>query len=384
MKSLIIESWRFVPHSFALVNQFQCLELLRRNHLKIFHRDLPYYGNYWQPTRGLLEASQEAQLESIPAPPPQDDYLADLLFRISYPFRFEATAARKLAVFGVCNFGAVPCKDLQGVQSLQEATADPKVVIITPSHWSKEGFVRSGADPEKVAVVPHGVDPLIFHPLTGEEREQMRREFQWEDDLVFLNVGTMTRNKGLPALLRSFSQTLRRHPRARLVLKGLDSLYRSQDFLKRELETSPRPDPDLLERIEYIGGSLRMDQMARLYQAADVYVSPYSGEGFNLPVLEAAACGLPLICTEGGPTDEFTTADFALRIRSAREPLPLEGQTGIRLVPDEEHLSELMIQALEDLHWRNRAKQSGPVYVQSRLTWHHVVNRLMSVLQWEK
>jgi hypothetical protein len=42
-----------------------------------------------------------------------------------------------------------------------------------------------------------------------------------------------------------------------------------------------------------------------VYGAADVYVSPYRAEGFNLPVLEAMACGLPTLTTKGGPTDDF-------------------------------------------------------------------------------
>ena len=63
-------------------------------------------------------------------------------------------------------------------------------------------------------------------------------------------------------------------------------------------------------RINYYGGIWLAGRMAELYQVADAYVTPYACEGFNLPALEAAACGLPLICTRGGPTDEFTTADF--------------------------------------------------------------------------
>ena len=54
--------------------------------------------------------------------------------------------------------------------------------------------------------------------------------------------------------------------------------------------------------------------MTRLYQCADAYVAPYLSEAFCLPVLEAAACGLPAICTQGGATEEFTSDEFALRL----------------------------------------------------------------------
>jgi glycosyltransferase involved in cell wall biosynthesis len=48
-------------------------------------------------------------------------------------------------------------------------------------------------------------------------------------------------------------------------------------------------------KVSYLGSVLSMDNMANMYRAADAYVSPYSAEGFNLPVLEAMACACPAI-----------------------------------------------------------------------------------------
>ena len=53
---------------------------------------------------------------------------------------------------------------------------------------------------------------------------------------------------------------------------------------------------------------------------ADVYVSPYKAEGFNLPVLESMALGVPVIVTSGGPTDDFTNSKFAKYVDSERVP----------------------------------------------------------------
>ncbi|MDC1069072.1 glycosyltransferase, partial [Candidatus Kapabacteria bacterium] len=57
--------------------------------------------------------------------------------------------------------------------------------------------------------------------------------------------------------------------------------------------------------IEYITENLSDEDLAALYRTCDVFVSPYRGEGFCLPALEAMACGLPVIVTEGGATDDF-------------------------------------------------------------------------------
>jgi glycosyltransferase involved in cell wall biosynthesis len=112
-------------------------------------------------------------------------------------------------------------------------------------------------------------------------------------------------------------------------------------------------------------------------QAADLYVSPYRAEGFNLPVLEAAACGIPVICTRGGPTDDFISDEFALRIDSELEPGP---DGGIMLSPDLAHLTELVTQAISDPEFRHRAAAAGPRWVSERYTWRHAADQVLSLL----
>jgi glycosyltransferase involved in cell wall biosynthesis len=92
--------------------------------------------------------------------------------------------------------------------------------------------------------------------------------------------------------------------------------------------------------------------IASMMQAADAYVSPYTAEGFNLPVLEAAACGLPVICTRGGSTDDFVSDDFALRIKSTLvQPRP-----GVMaLEPDRWDLLSLIAKVATDEKLRAKA-----------------------------
>src|SRR3546814_18237677 len=113
---------------------------------------------------------------------------------------------------------------------------------------------------------------------------------------------------GIDRLLQAFAALLEGRPAARLVLKGTDSLFRSEEMLKGQLAELPRDAAArVAPRITYLGGNYSFADMARLYQAADAYVAPSLAEGFNLPALESAASGLPLICTAGAPTAAFTT-----------------------------------------------------------------------------
>jgi glycosyltransferase involved in cell wall biosynthesis len=120
------------------------------------------------------------------------------------------------------------------------------------------------------------------------------------------------------------------------------------------------------------GGTLPAAAVAELLQAADVYVSPYRAEGFNLPVLEAAACGLPLVITAGGAADEFTDAAFARRVAAARavsdaaDTHALLRARGQHLEPDHEDLVAAILEAVRDAGWRAAAGRAAAEWVRSR------------------
>jgi glycosyltransferase involved in cell wall biosynthesis len=59
--------------------------------------------------------------------------------------------------------------------------------------------------------------------------------------------------------------------------------------------------------IEYFGDAMSNEAIAQMMQLSNCYISPYKYEGFNLPVLEAMAVGLPVIVSKGGSTDDFVT-----------------------------------------------------------------------------
>ncbi len=128
-----------------------------------------------------------------------------------------------------------------------------------------------------------------------------------EDNFVYLSVGAMTWNKGLDILLAAFARVIETEPDARLFLKGADGLYPSKSFVREVLDDLPaKARQAVAERLIYEGRTLSEQGMAHLFRTADCYVAPYRAEGFNLPVLEAMACGVAVVCTAGGPTDEFT------------------------------------------------------------------------------
>jgi glycosyltransferase involved in cell wall biosynthesis len=381
-RRIIIEGWRFIPHSYAIVNQWQVLELNRRSDVTVKFVEVPPYRGSWKPVKGLFNSSDELLLQSLPAPQP--DEKADVTFRISLPYNFSRSRSSRTAVFVTAETQALwpdQFGDPRLPDKLRQGKLPKELTIVTPSRWSAEAYLNAGCPAEQVLIVPHGVDTATFRPLP-KNRDDLRRELSWmSGEFVFLSVGAMTGNKGIDLLLRAFCMVSREFPHARLVLKGLDDIFRSGSFLSKSLQLlSPQDRDQLHGRVAYLGGSFSNEQMARCYQSADVYVSPYRAEGFNMPVLEAAASGLPIICTRGGPTDEFLPADLARKIESQKVRTRSMGQEGWQLEPNLEHLTVLMRSAIEDHGWRNMAADEGPKHVRANYTWRTVVDTLMAGL----
>jgi glycosyltransferase involved in cell wall biosynthesis len=376
MADIVVEGWRFLPHSFATVNQFQCLELLDRPDIKLYHHDLPYWNPVWRPVHGLFAPQQERMLRGIPAP--RENHVPDATLRIAVPFDFSGSTASRTIVFATCEFGCLAKEAVAGPMPPVASLRDSAVRIITPSNWSREGLVRSGIPPEFIDIVPHGIDPDIFRPVGETRRRELRCKLGWEDRFVFLNVGALTSNKGIPHLLNSIAGLSSRYSNVLLVLKGLDSLYASATAYDRLFKgLSTKAIESIKKHIKYYGRNQSFMELAELYQAADAYVSPYLGEGFNLPVLESMACGLPVICTAGGSTDDFITRESALRIRSRlKETREIGRPPSIFLEPDPAHLLVLMAKVVEDIAWREKAHLAGPLHVNDGYTWKHVVDRL--------
>ena len=343
---------------------------------------MPYVDAAWETKVSLFDRPNETLLRSIPSP--AENQSADVTLRMYCPWDFAASSSAETWVFAATEWGIITPTVLQaiGVRSIAQTPVNSEVKIITPSAWSKAGLIRSGVEGDRIAVVPLGVDPQIYYPVSGDRRQLLRQSFGWSNYFIFLNIGGQTDRKGIRPLLKAFAAVVDKYPDARLVLKGSELLYPSRDEIAEAcrvvLDDAERAR--VLPRLIYTGSQLSFAQIAELYQAADVYVSAYLAEGFNLPVLEAVACGLPVICTAGGPTDDFTRSDFALRIESKFMAVVIEGETLFILAPEWEHLTDLMCRAIEQPEIAAKARVAGPSFVADNFTWRRSVDRLLEVM----
>jgi glycosyltransferase involved in cell wall biosynthesis len=181
--------------------------------------------------------------------------------------------------------------------------------IVPLCRFAYDVMLQAGLEP--FDPIPNGIDTQVFKPM---DKTLCRRRFGLpEDAFVFLTVAV---NKGdrknLPAHLVAFSDFLTRNPKANAIY-----LFWTYPFFDRanpegfDLPTIWRqlggPNDRVMfpPDVDYLHG-MTEEAMAAMYNCADVLVMCSKGEGLCLPVIEAAACGVPSIVTNFSSLPELT------------------------------------------------------------------------------
>jgi glycosyltransferase involved in cell wall biosynthesis len=347
-KTLLVEGWRGINHSFALVNQFQLLELARQEDLTLRHVDASFHFAHWsRATNGAgFHDTDELVLSNIAAPEP--GFTPNWTYRIFSPVDLRPPAhGGRLAVFVVTELGLddnsfVPVSDIAAFEAAGN-------LVITPSHWSRARILDWGFRPETVHVVPHACSPHYFFPLPPDLIRSQRTSLGFaQEEVLLLNIGTAIWNKGIDVLLRGFALARQKRKDLRLVFKDQRNTYgiSGDTYIQSTLADANLLSQDVLSAITLIPANLSMDQMNSMYAIADCYVSPYRAEGFNLPVCEAIACGTPVLVSEGGATRDFVSMGTHRTIRAAmHHNVTIHGkQVSGYCEPELDHLVELLLE----------------------------------------
>lgn len=247
-------------------------------------------------------------------PPPG----AAITIRHAWPPNWQRPASGKLAVIQPWEFGSLPQEWVDRSHDVDE--------FWVPSSYVRDVYIASGVKAEKMQVVPNGVDTEKFSPQVLPMKLATQKKFK------FLFVGGTIGRKGPDLLLQAYLKNFTSADDVCLVIKdfGGKSVYTGQTFESQiRAAQSVANAPEIL----YLNDELPRDSLPGLYTACDCFVLPYRGEGFGLPVLEAMACGLPVIVTAGGATDDFVRDEFAWRIPAVKKVFGRE-VSGMKLAGD--------------------------------------------------
>jgi glycosyltransferase involved in cell wall biosynthesis len=202
-------------------------------------------------------------------------------------------------------FVSIPLQDYFEGTNIQwvvfESTLVPPTVMRTmltadqvwvPSTWGQSVLIKNGLDPARCEVVPEGVDTDQYHPYAPRVDSPI---------LTYLIIGKYELRKSIVETVYAWSQEFGNDPDVELVIK-------TDHFFNKEAKYNEltRWIGELgLTNVRVMWGGVTANDMADLYQQSHIFVLPTKGEGWGLPLIEAAAVGLPIITTWHSAHTEF-------------------------------------------------------------------------------
>lgn len=185
----------------------------------------------------------------------------------------------------------------------------------------RDAALELGAAPERTFTVANGVDFARFAPL--DRTEARRRVGLPSEGPILLSVGHLVARKGFHHLVRALPEILRAHPGARLVIVGAPG--EEGDF-SEEIRRAART-AGLADRVTLVG-AVTHEELGAWYSAADLFCLASEREGRPNVVLEALACGTPVVATDVWGTPEIVSRDDVGLLVDSVEPSRL----GARIV----------------------------------------------------
>ena len=167
--------------------------------------------------------------------------------------------------------------------------ADAQIAV---SEAVRKSIVKFTGQPEKIHVIPIGVDDSVFIPLLDEGKRKNQQ-------IVF--VGFLNFNKGVDILLKAMKQLVQKHDTLKLVLVG-GAVYRNTRMQGNRLQQLAQ-DLGLSRHVKFLGMKSE-PEVAQYMRESALLVLPSHRESFGSVLVEALASGIPVVSTFcGGPED---------------------------------------------------------------------------------
>lgn len=319
---LLVQGWVNIPHSYAIVNCFQLIHLYKnfKEELEIFIEEREYFRSNW--VKKLVYPEQyNCIIKNLKI---WNGEAIDIIYSITYPYNITKYNSIPKCIFYTAEhamldhtYFSIDNGKFDNIDDIKNYLENNDSLFFTsPSIWSQKGLKNLGFPDTRNKIITHGVDTTIFKlNMNISTRNAIRKKYGvLEDDILLINIGAMTGNKGMIQILIVLNHIIKNgNKKFKLLLKGTGDLYQSQLFIEHyfqilrenNLFDNENDEDNLKANIIYLNDTLSYKRINDLFNSADLYISPYLAEGFNLTVLEALSSGLPVLVPETGSTKEY-------------------------------------------------------------------------------
>jgi glycosyltransferase involved in cell wall biosynthesis len=235
---------------------------------------------------------------------------------------------------------------------IEQETARNATLIATVSHYSSKRINQLyGIDPEKIRVVPNGVDPEKFKPFG--DLEKIKRQIGIDSKLCVLFVGRLIPRKGLPYLVEAAKQVVREFNVIFLIVGNGPLKVRLEAYLEKN---------NLSSNFVFLG-DVKESVLPAVYNCADVFALPSIQEGQGIALLEAQATAKPVVAFNVGGVPEAMVA----------------GETGLLVKPSSAELADALKELLSNFSLREQMGRRGRDFVSNNFTWDICAQKMLGV-----
>lgn len=225
-------------------------------------------------------------------------------------------------------------------------------IFVATTSEIEDGLKKDGFSSSRIVRIPNFVDFTLFMPTSADIKWQKKMRMGLGNNKVVTFSGRFIQRKGISFLMGAWKEVVNNFPEAKLLLLGDGPLLEEMKRMAREL--------GIASSVDFRG---HVNQIADFLHATDIFVLPSLQEGLPNSLLEAMACGLPVVATRiGGVTDIVKNGESGILVKPGDSKDLAQGI--LRLLKDDEFAAYIASNAYKTIKNSYSIDSIAPRYIE--------------------